>query len=63
VSGSLLATLVGLPPYDPVEGTPLELRVFEYKNRVVWRVSRQRGAGLAPLAKRLGPGLIYWLRG
>jgi len=53
-----VASRVGLPPpdqvrgrlYHPLEGTPLELPAFCNKNRVAWRVSRQRGAGLAPLA-------------
>ena len=35
----------GLPPFDPLEGTPLDLPVFCDGQRVVWR---QRGAGLEP---------------
>ena len=46
-----VASREGLPPFDPVEGTPLELPAFFNKKRAVWRVSRQRGAGLAPLAR------------
>jgi hypothetical protein len=45
-----VASREGLPPFDPLEGTPLELPAFCNKSRVAWRVSRQRGAGQAPLA-------------
>ena len=44
------------PALRPVRGdTPRAPRFLYDKKRVVWRVSRQRGAGLAPLAKRSTP--------
>ena len=35
---------------------------WDFKRRVIWRVSRQRGAGLAPLAKRICVRILYAIR-
>ena len=42
----------GLPPV-PVRGDPEPPLFFSQERRVVWWVSHQRGAGLAPFAKRI----------